>query len=142
MAVYIIEDVLGKDITFTNRTQLWDAAGKKFVESPILGYGFVDKEWYLANMESSAIGPHNFIYSILLNGGLTLIAILLLSIVVMFRRLMGHIDKTATIVLMGTCVFLFMSTMEVFPFFFFFGLIYTLYYYPFINFKSDEEQLS
>ena len=142
MAVYIIEDVLGKDITFTNRTQLWDAAGKKFVESPILGYGFVDKEWYLANMESSAIGPHNFIFSILLNGGLTLITILLLSIVVMFRRLMGHIDKTATIVLMGTCVFLFMSTMEVFPFFFFFGLIYTLYYYPFINFKSDEEQLS
>lgn len=139
MAVYIIEDVLGKDITFTNRTQLWDAAGKKFVESPILGYGFVDKEWYLANMESSAIGPHNFIYSILLNGGLTLIAILLLSIVIMFRRLMGHIDKTATIVLMGTCVFLFMSTMEVFPFFFFFGLIYTLYYYPSINFKSDEE---
>lgn len=66
MAVYIIEDVLGKDITFTNRTQLWDAAGKKFVESPILGYGFVDKEWYLANMESFAIGPHNFIYSILL----------------------------------------------------------------------------
>ena len=119
MAVYIIEDVLGKDITFTNRTQLWDAAGKKFVESPILGYGFVDKEWYLANMESFAIGPHNVIYSRLLNGGLTLIAILLLSIVIMFRRLIGHIDKTATIVLMGTCVFLFMSTMEVFPFFFF-----------------------
>ena len=50
--VWFIEDVLGKDITFTNRTQLWDAALRVIVDSPIWGYGFPDKIWYLSKMRN------------------------------------------------------------------------------------------
>ncbi len=141
LAVFIIEDVLGKDITFTNRTQMWASAAEKFAESPIMGYGFVDREWYLTQMDSFAIGPHNFIYSVLLNGGLILITILIAAVVITLRRLIGHLDKTATLMLMGTCIFLFMSTMEVYPFFFFFGLLYALYYYPDLNPERNGNQL-
>ena len=138
LAVYIIEDVLGKDITFTNRTQLWDAAGSKFAESPIIGYGFVDSEWYLSEMDSFAIGPHNFIYNVLINGGLSLMTILLLTAIMALRSIRQCFDKTAALLLMGTCTMLFMMTMEVYPFFFLFSMFYVIYYYPTMKFQKHE----
>ena len=108
MAVYIIEDVLGKDVTFTHRTQLWDAAGRKFAESPFIGYGFVDSEWFLSEMDSFAIGPHNFIYNVLLNGGLTLISLYLLMLVIIIRRIRLRYDKMGNMLLLGLCTMFFM----------------------------------
>lgn len=135
MAVYIIEDVLGKDVTFTHRTQLWDAAGRKFAESPFIGYGFVDSEWFLSEMDSFAIGPHNFIYNVLLNGGLTLISLFLLMLVIILRRIRLRYDKMGNMLLLGLCTMFFMMTMEVFPFFFVFCLFYVVYYYPTMKFN-------
>ena len=136
MAVYIIEDVLGKDVTFTHRTQLWDAAGRKFAESPFFGYGFVDSEWFLSEMDSFAIGPHNFIYNVLLNGGLTLISLYLLMLVIIIRRIRLRYDKMGNMLLLGLCTMFFMMTMEVFPFFFVFCLFYVIYYYPTLKFNT------
>lgn len=128
-AVYIIEDVLQKDITFTNRTELWDAAGKMFVESPLIGYGFVDSDWYVSNMNSFAIGPHNFIYSVLINGGLTLLCVLIIMCLTALRNILRNYDKIAVILLMGIATLFFMMTMEVYPFFFLFTLLYFTYHY-------------
>ena len=139
LAVYIIEDVLGKDITFTNRTRLWDAAGSKFAESPIIGYGWVDTEWYTSEMDSFAIGPHNYIYSVLITGGVTLLSLLIIAIGLVFRRISTKSDKHANILLMGLFTLLFMMLMEVYPFFFLFILLYTLYYYPTMKFDDDEK---
>ena len=139
LAVYIIEDVLGKDITFTNRTRLWDAAGSKFAESPIIGYGWVDTEWYTSEMDSFAIGPHNYIYSVLITGGVTLLSLLIIAIGLVFRRISTKFDKHANILLMGLFTLLFMMLMEVYPFFFLFILLYTLYYYPTMKFDDDEK---
>lgn len=135
-AVYIIEDVLGKDVTFTNRTRMWDAAGRKFAESPLFGYGFVDTDWFLSEMDSFAIGPHNFIYNVLLNGGLTLITILLFMVFIVLSRLRLQYDKMGNMLLFGLCTMFFMMTMEVYPFFFVFGLFYVIFYYPNMKFKT------
>lgn len=136
VAVYIIEDVLGKDITFTHRTRMWDAAGRKFAESPFIGYGFVDSEWFLSEMDSFAIGPHNFIYNVLLNGGLTLISLFLLMLFIVLRKIRLQYDKMGNILLFGLFTMFFMMTMEVYPFFFVFGLLYVIYYYPTMKFKT------
>ena len=136
VAVYIIEDVLGKDITFTHRTRMWDAAGRKFAESPFFGYGFVDSEWFLSEMDSFAIGPHNFIYNVLLNGGLTLISLFLLMLFIVLRKIRLQYDKMGNILLFGLFTMFFMMTMEVYPFFFVFGLLYVIYYYPTMKFKT------
>lgn len=69
LMVWFIEDVLQKDITFTNRTHMWDSALRVIVESPLWGYGYPDKEWYLNNMSSFAIGPHNILLATLIYGG-------------------------------------------------------------------------
>lgn len=73
LARYLVEDVLHKDLTFTHRTYLWDAALKIIPKSPIWGYGLVEGEWYKAHMSSIAMGPHNFILAVLLNGGIILL---------------------------------------------------------------------
>ena len=130
LAVYIIEDLLEKDLTFTNRTEMWDSAGKMFAQSPFFGYGEVDNEWYVTRMNSFAIGPHNFIYSILIRGGLTLMAVFIAICVLVIHRIRLHFDKTACILCMGTATFFFMMLMEVYPVFFVFYLFAFMYYYP------------
>ena len=130
VAVYIVEDILGKDISFTNRTQLWHSASVKFSESPIIGWGVVDSDWYLTQMDSFAIGPHNFIYSILVTGGITLFIIFIGLCLLCYRRIVPFNNNTSILLLVGIVTFLFMMLMEVYPFFFLIYLLAFVYYFP------------
>ncbi len=130
LAVYFIQDILGKNLTFTNRTVLWDAAARMFWQSPVIGYGFVDTDWYNAHMASFAIGPHNYIYSILLNGGIILILVFISIVALAFRRIWPNLDRTGGALLLGFTTVLFMETMEVYPHFFNFLLLALIFYYP------------
>ncbi len=129
LAVYLIKDVMNKDMTFTNRTVLWDAAGRLFAESPLIGYGWVPGEWYIANMTNVAIGPHNFIYSILVNGGIVLLFTLLLLVAVSLRNVNIKSSYYSWIMVSGIVTYAFMMLMEVYPFFFLFLLLTVAYYY-------------
>jgi len=130
IASYIIKDVMGKDLTFTNRTRMWSSAGELFAQSPIIGYGIVDNEWYVSNMDSFAKGPHNFIYGILINGGLVLMFLFIALFIYAVKHLMRYTDKTSVTLMMGITTLLFMMTMEVYPYFFIFYLLTLAYYYP------------
>lgn len=130
LANYIIVDLLGKDITFTHRTMMWDLASKLFVRSPLIGYGCVDSEWYTLNMTSFAIGPHNFVYGQLINGGLVIVMILIASSLVVIRKVRQSFDRMLCILCAGLCSLLFMMLMEVYPVFFFLYLLTWIFYYP------------
>lgn len=130
LAVYIIVDVLGKDITFTLRTELWDAGMKLFSESPFIGYGLVDNEWYRTHMVARAIGPHNMILGIMINGGLTLLTLMGMYITIAVKNSYKQIDNMLATVLMGIGFCFMMMTMEVYPSFFLFYLFALVYYYP------------
>lgn len=77
LANWFIVDILGKDMTFTGRTELWDASLNKIVESPLFGYGFVDRNWYYSNISHRTIGSHNFILNLMIYGGITSLIIYL-----------------------------------------------------------------
>lgn len=128
LAVFLIKEVMGKDMTFTNRTTVWDAAGRLFSESPVIGYGWVPGEWYVAHMTNVAIGPHNFIYSVLINGGIVLLAILIVIFVVSLRNSSFSSSNLSWIMVAGTLTYAFMMLMEVYPFFFIFLLMSVVYY--------------
>jgi len=130
LAVYIIEDVLNKDVTFTYRTDMWESALKVIGESPIYGYGFVDKDWYLGKMSSFAIGPHNTVLGILIYGGITLLLLILSISALAILRMQNHSDKIGMTLLIGLMTLLLMQTFELFPLFFFFLIITLIYYYP------------
>jgi len=138
LAVFIIEDVLGKDITFTNRTYLWDAAGRLFVESPIFGYGMPDVDWYYSHLSTLAIGPHNFIYNQMLMGGLILPIIIILMFIVAFRRCPVFSERNSQILTLSIVTIFFMMLMEVYSLFFVVYILSLIYFYPEIsNSKSS-----
>ena len=128
-ATWFIVDVLGKDITFTERTTLWDAAMRLFVESPLMGYGLPTTEWYYSNLASFAIGPHNLILGLMLFGGipaaLAYIALTTHSIIGVLRIK----DKYATALYAAFGVWSLMSLMEIYSTPIIFYFIILIYYY-------------
>ena len=132
--VWFVEDVLGKDITLTGRTHMWDSALRVIVQSPLLGYGFPDKNWYLLNMTTFAVGPHNILLAMLLFGGIPAFLLYLYILVVSIYRAFRIHDYWADCVVMGISVLCIMLLMEIYSI----PLIFTFFilaeYYPqFIN---------
>lgn len=112
LAVYFIEDILGKDITFTQRTFMWDSASKIFVLSPLYGYGYVHGEWYYSNMSSHAMGPHNYIWSLLIYGGILLLSVFTYISYLSFRRIIEIDDRIILLLYALSAVWFLMGTME------------------------------
>ena len=115
LAVWFVEDVLDKDITFTHRTYMWDAACKVFVDSPIYGYGLVNADWYYSHMSSFAKGPHNFIWGILIYGGIILLALFTYLCYMVFVKLPSTNDRSVLLIYAIATVMFMMMIMEVYP---------------------------
>lgn len=128
LAVFFVEDILGKDITFTGRTYLWDAAAKIFVESPLYGYGCVDSNWYYSHMSSMAMGTHNYIWGILVTGGSLLLAVFTYICFLSFSKFLTTTDRYALLIYAVAAVLLLMMLMENYPHIFILTLIYLATY--------------
>lgn len=72
---FIIVNILHKDLTFTNRTGIWDNAIMLIKQNPVLGYGYMEHEFYV-----NAIGAshaHDYYLDVWMRGGvLALLAFL------------------------------------------------------------------
>lgn len=86
LARWFVIDILGKDMTFTYRTDMWDSALRVIIKSPLYGFGLPTTDWYLANMSSLAIGPHNMILAILIYGGIIALTLYVLIIFLAMKR--------------------------------------------------------
>lgn len=134
LAVYIVEDVLDKDITFTYRTYLWDMTMQKIAESPIWGFGFLDDEWYNSNIKISVgTGPCNFILSMLLNGGMILVLLFVAVIVMVIYRLSINGDRMSIFIKMSVATIMIMHLMEMQSYAFVFFLLTLGYYSQYIT---------
>lgn len=130
LIVWFVEDVLDKDITFTHRTYMWDAASKVFVDSPIYGYGLVNADWYYSHMSSFAKGPHNFIWGILIYGGIILLALFTYICYMVFIKLPATNDKSVLLIYAVAATMFTMMIMEVYPLPFIITLITFAYFAP------------
>lgn len=137
LAVWFIEDVLGKDITFTYRTHLWDAALRIIGESPLLGYGFPTRDWYYANMSSFAVGPHNFLIATLIYGGIIAFAIYLFLLGYSLLRVFRQSGYGADCILAGIAVLSLMMLMEVYPVAIVFTFLIMAEYYTELKVESS-----
>lgn len=133
LAVYLVEDVLHKDLTFTNRTSMWESALDIISQSPLWGWGFPDADWFRSNMASSAIGPHNFILSVLINGGIILLGVYLWICAVAVRTIWPYMnERKAQLLVFAVACLWFMSLMEMYSYpIMFFPLIF-MFYYPYL----------
>ncbi len=137
VAVYIVEDVLGKDITFTNRTHMWDSALTVIGKSPIIGHGFADNDWFRANMTNFAVGPHNFVLSLLVFGGVVLLVIYIVIVTMAYRSISKCDDTMSIVLLLANVTMLIMMLMEMYPYPFVIYMTALVYYYPDLNKSLD-----
>lgn len=132
LAVYVIEDVLEKDITFTLRIYLWDTALKVISDSPIWGYGFVNMEWYAhyIRIPSGGMGPHNMILSVLVNGGFILLGLFLLICLQGLRKTYASNERIAICLRAAIVAIMTMLLTEFQSYVFIMFILCMAYYYP------------
>ena len=129
---YFIEDVLEKDLTFTNRTEVWLMTFDLIHDSPIVGHGYLSPDWYEDNL--SVRSTHNWILYILICGGIVGIAIIIgLFSNVLWRYYKNSKPFSPQIVMAGLLILFFMMTMEIYPFIFVVLLMFLIYYHHDIN---------
>lgn len=124
---YFVEDVLEKDLSFTYRTDIWSEAALLVSRQPIFGYGNRDMEWY--NECFGVLTAHNFIYKILLDGGLILLCILgaALWVSVHYSKDFKH-ERITCFLHFAICTLFFMMIMEAYSIFYVFVLFMFLFY--------------
>lgn len=67
---FLIVDVLGKDLTLTNRTVLWDIAMREIARRPIIGWGIQNNDYlHFLYSSHSIISAHNQILEYTFQGG-------------------------------------------------------------------------
>lgn len=77
-----IVNVLGKDITFTGRTLLWDQALLLIGKQPIYGYGVYDYDLLISPANGQAYSAHDTVLQMMLMGGfISLIGFIIVAIV-------------------------------------------------------------
>jgi O-antigen ligase len=130
LARWFIVDVLGKDMTFTGRTEMWDSALRVISESPIWGYGFVDSDWFHAHMSNRAIGAHNFILNTMVYGGIILLALYFAIILKSIGNLIRINDICSKKMIAAFGVMSIMMLFEVYETSLVFLLLTIMYYYP------------
>ena len=137
-AVYIVNDILQKDITFTHRTDMWDSAMRVIIESPIWGWGFVKEEWFTSHMSSFAYGPHNFILSLFIFGGVLLFAVFIMIVYHTIISVKAYInERIGQYVIFSSVCLYFMGLLEMYPFTIMFYILIVMYYYQYTDKKNN-----
>lgn len=125
-----IENVLGKDSTFTYRTGIWLETIDMIIQHPWIGYGYQSVEWNAQHIGAS--GPHNLWLEIMMYGGIAATGGFILLIFKSMMSVFQSNSHAATIVGVGLCVLLLMSLFETYSMILIFLILqigaYTVYF--------------
>lgn len=91
----IIKEAFNKDLTFTNRTKLWEISLEYFLKSPIIGYGKNNTIIY-DNTRGMLDQSHNMILQLLLSGGVVSLVLFIITIYISYNKLnfKNNMEKT------------------------------------------------
>lgn len=84
---YLIENILGKQLTLTGRTGLWDRILLNIAYHPLNGYGLEYSETIQARLNYWNVSAHNIVADYLYEGGICCIIIFVILFVVIKKRL-------------------------------------------------------
>lgn len=117
---YFIVNVLGKDLTFTGRTFIWNRAIELIIENPI-GYGWnetiKDVPSILSYIEYSEIGhAHNFILNLAFKSGVFAAFLYLIYLILISNKIDNMNNcKIKNIMKIGFAIYLILFTFESYP---------------------------
>lgn len=122
---YFIEDILQKDLTFSGRTEIWFYDLMTFLGSPIYGYGYQTSDWLEVNI--NAISPHNYVFAVLLRGGVLLLSCEIIILIVCIRKTLLYSNKASSLLLFSIWTLLIMSVMEAYSLYLYFYVYVILF---------------
>ena len=138
-AVYLIENVMEKDMSFTNRSTVWEEISLMIKQSPITGYGMRDAQWFESQVFVKS--AHNIIYQIQIFGGYILLLLFLIIIISAIIKSIKHPSIHSQYVLFCTNAFFFMMIMECYNFALIFYILFMLYYSKNFDLQTQEQPL-
>lgn len=128
-----IVNVLGKDITLTNRTYIWELCLDMFWQKPLLGYGGCDIRTYI-EFNDYLWYSHNLVLDILLQGGIISLIIFIIFLFKFNRKTRSNIDK---ICIAGIFAMLIVNIAESFVNSIYFFIPFILFWYI-DNYKNNK----
>lgn len=132
LAVYFVEDVLQKDMTFTHRTDIWANAVELVGKAPWFGYGLHDLAWHREQLGfENASTPHNLLLAVLMIGGICLLAVFVLCLLLAFIRSVKVNNRAARVAQVGVVVALLLSLTEAL------SVTYIFYCMMLMNYAGD-----
>lgn len=135
---FIIEDILGKTLNLTGRTEIWDLSYILIARSPIIGYGVVKEEGVIY-WQNKYFYAHNGLLEVLLEGGVVaaipFIALFVMAAVVLYRHNEHYISGIITVALFSFLVFFLTEAMI--HNIWLFGLLVMAYHVPYVIEQVD-----
>ena len=137
---FIIVDMLGRDLTFTGRTKIWDSALAAFAKSPVFGVGEVETP-ASRDLIAARHAPNYYsdlLYKSGLPGFLIFFAILIICGVALYRNRKN--GKIPFIVSGAICAFMIMLQSEAYyNIYYFFSILTLAAFIPYALPKKDED---
>lgn len=132
---YIINGVLGRDLTFTTRVNIWSKTLDMIADKFILGHGYLNgKQFSSIYGNMYATHPHNYYMYILMQGGVVLLAILLIGFIFANKKLNKTMNTVySKIILFGIVSFLVMGLSE--------SLVSTVLLYPLLILALNADKI-
>ena len=137
---FLIVGVLGRDLTFTSRTVIWDMALKNFSQRPLFGYGYMVASDYVKmfNGIEYYAHPHNYFLYCAMTGGIGLLAILVAGVFFANRSLKKNINSAngmyGKIILFSITALMFMGLVE--------SLTGTILHYPMFVLAMEADKIA
>ena len=137
---FIIVDMLGRDLTFTGRTKIWDSALAAFAKSPVFGVGEIENQ--ASRDLIGATHAHNYYLDLLYKSGLPgfliFFAILIICGVALYRNRKN--GKIPFIVSGAICAFMIMLQSEAYyNIYYFFSILTLAAFIPYALPKKDAD---
>lgn len=137
---FIIVDMLGRDLTFTGRTKIWDSALAAFAKSPVFGVGEIENQ--ASRDLIGATHAHNYYLDLLYKSGLPgfliFFAILIICGVALYRN--RKTGKIPFVVSGAICAFMIMLQSEAYyNIYYFFSILTLAAFIPYALPKKDED---
>ena len=128
---FLIEDILGKNLTFTGRTILWDKIMLLLKDNLLFGLGICEKGVYQNIVGISFAGhAHNLVLNLFYRGGVVYFGLYMVAMVLIYRQLHRFRiwDETQAIIVV-LFIFQIIALMEPYEYIFFVYMIYFMGYY-------------
>lgn len=136
---FIIVDMLGRDLTFTGRTRIWDGALAAFAKSPVFGVGEIENQ--ASRDLIGATHAHNYYLDLLYKSGLPgfliFFAILIICGMALYKNRKN--GKIPFVVSGAMCSFMIMLQSEAYyNIYYFFSILTLAAFIPYVLPQKDE----